>query len=129
MTSGIVNKETFNLGVPELPKTSLLRTWLGKQPRDTQSLRSFPCSTIYKLPDTNLWYSVILIPSSSIKTQIRWDLYSTSSKINTATEKAVVSQIEGMISIQAKALESSSQLVDDSNKGNSIRTSHYYVLY
>jgi hypothetical protein len=59
------------------------------------------------------------MPSSSTKTQIRWDLYSNSSKPNTAIEKAIISQIEGMISIQAKALESSPQLVDDSNRGTS----------
>jgi hypothetical protein len=88
---------------------------------------SFPCSMVYKIPDTNLWYSIILLPSSSTKTQIRWDLYSNWSKPNAAIEKAIISQIEGMISIQAKALENSHQLVDDGNRGTSFR--HFIIIY
>ena len=72
---------------------------------------------VYRIPGTNLWYSVILLPSSSTKTQIRWDLYSNSSKPNAAIAKAIISQIEGTISIQAKSLESSPQFVDDGNRG------------
>lgn len=57
------------------------------------------------------------MPSSSNKTQIRWDLYSKSSKSDKAIEKAIISQIEGMISIEAKALEESANFMDDGNRG------------
>ncbi|EED19264.1 iron-sulfur cluster-binding protein, putative [Talaromyces stipitatus ATCC 10500] len=114
--SAIVDSNTFNIGIPQRPRPSLLPSWLGKNHSHTSALHLFPCSTVYRIPNTNLWYSIILTPSSSTKTQIRWDLISSSTKSTIEAEKAIASQIEGMVSSQAKALEQSLQLVDDKNK-------------
>jgi hypothetical protein len=100
-----------------MPKLSPLRSWFTKKPSHTSALHVFPNSTIYQIPDANLWYTIVLMPSSPTKTLIRWDLYSKTRRPNLAVEKAIASQIEGMISTQAKAFENLPRIVNDENKG------------
>lgn len=117
MVCPAVNTEAFNIGDPHLPTPSLLKSWWGDKPQQASTLHLFPCSAVYNIPSTDLWYSVVLMPSSPAKTQIRWDLYSNSNKANKAVEEAIISQIEGMISTQAQALERPSDVVNEGQKG------------
>lgn len=78
-----------------------------------------PNSTVYNVPGTRLWYSVIVFPSSPNRSQIRYDIYSSSTKSETSIENVIGTQLERMIRTEAKNLEhsTSSQCFNDENKG------------
>ncbi|OKL63182.1 hypothetical protein UA08_01373 [Talaromyces atroroseus] len=111
-----VDPKLFNIGIPDMSKSSPLRSWLAKKPTHTMALDLFPNSAIYKIPGADIWYSIVLMPASPTKTNIRWDLYSVAGKPKPAVEKAIESQIEGMISIRAKEFENLPRVVNDENE-------------
>lgn len=113
-----VNPNTFNIGQHEI-STSSVRGWFNNEPEETSAFHVFPNSTVYKIPSTRIWYSVIVFPSSPNKSQVRYDIYSSSSKAETSMENVIATQIERMVSTQVKDLElsSSSRLFNNESKG------------
>lgn len=118
----VANPALFNLakGDTSASPTSFMRLFPARSPHEPQqyALSVFPNSAIYKVVGSSaLWYSIMLLPSSEKQTRVRWDLYSTASKIDSPVlniSKQVAAMVEGRI----KDLESTdAQALTGSNTG------------
>ncbi|KKA25414.1 Uncharacterized protein T310_0592 [Rasamsonia emersonii CBS 393.64] len=105
-----VESRLFDLRIPEdqIPRsalTSIFRSIKNGSLETQQSeLTLFPNSTLYRIPGTDLWYSICLLPSSEVHTRVRCDLYSVSPKVNT-TAGRVLEKLDEIIRDRIKAVE------------------------
>lgn len=106
----LVESRLFDLRIPEdqIPRsalTSIFRSIKNGSLETQQSeLTLFPNSTLYRIPGTDLWYSICLLPSSEVHTRVRCDLYSVSPKVNT-TAGRVLEKLDEIIRDRIKAVE------------------------
>lgn len=105
-----VESRLFDLRIPEdqIPRsafTSIFRSIKNGSLETQQSeLSLFPNSTLYRIPGTDLWYSICLMPSSEAHTRVRCDLYSVSPKVDTAAGK-VLEKLDEIVRDRIKAVE------------------------
>jgi nitrite reductase/ring-hydroxylating ferredoxin subunit len=85
-----VESVLFDLRIPgdRLPRslfTSIFQSLKNRSSERQQlELRLFPNCTLYRIRGTGLWYSLCLLPTSEAHTRVRCDLYSISSKVDSA---------------------------------------------
>ncbi|KAL1970261.1 hypothetical protein VTN77DRAFT_5421 [Rasamsonia byssochlamydoides] len=85
-----VESRLFDVRIPEdqIPRSAIASIFrsirIGWSETQQPELKLFPNSTLYRIPDTGLWYSICLLPSSEAHTRVRCDLYSILPKVDSA---------------------------------------------
>ncbi|KAJ5147903.1 hypothetical protein N7526_001255 [Penicillium atrosanguineum] len=88
-------------------------------PKNGQADSSFfPSSFFYSFENSDLWLSLTFLPSSETTTQVRYDLFSSSSKVNDK-ESDLVNVVEDVIRNLLQAIEAEYRSINDRPVENS----------
>lgn len=105
--------------MPASLTTKLIRTITQKNTQADFSL--FPSSFLYSFENSDLWLSLTLLPSSETTTQVRYDLFDSSSKANTIGDD-VANAVKDVIKDLVQTIETEYQSMRDQPVGNSPNT-------
>jgi len=93
--------------------------------KNTQANYSlFPSSFFYSFENSDLWLSLTFLPSSGTTTQVRYDLFNSSTKAN-SNENDLANDVEGVIKNLIQVIETEYQSVHDRPVENSQSTRHF----